>query len=99
MSAAVASADALDIDDRFARAGLSGYWSRLFAHADVARSAAGGSAVRAFVQSRVGSVDVYAQHAVLEDFRSDVAKIKVPTLVIHGDSDRILPIKAKSLNK
>jgi non-heme chloroperoxidase len=26
-----------------------------------------------------------------EDFRQDVAKIEVPTLVIHGDSDRIVP--------
>src|SRR4029077_6132959 len=25
-----------------------------------------------------------------EDFRSDVAQINVPTLVIHGDSDRIV---------
>ena len=29
-----------------------------------------------------------------EDFRSDVAKIDVPTLVIHGDSDRIVPFSA-----
>ena len=29
-----------------------------------------------------------------EDFRNDVAKIDVPTLVIHGDSDRIVPINA-----
>src|SRR5579859_1068342 len=29
-----------------------------------------------------------------EDFRQDVAKIDVPTLVIHGDSDRIVPISA-----
>jgi non-heme chloroperoxidase len=27
-----------------------------------------------------------------EDFRADVAQIDVPTLVIHGDADRILPI-------
>jgi non-heme chloroperoxidase len=27
-----------------------------------------------------------------EDFRKDVARIDVPTLVIHGDADRILPI-------
>ena len=27
-----------------------------------------------------------------EDFRQDVAKIDVPTLVIHGDADRIVPI-------
>lgn len=29
-----------------------------------------------------------------EDFRNDVAKIDVPTLVIHGDSDRIVPFPA-----
>jgi non-heme chloroperoxidase len=29
-----------------------------------------------------------------EDFRQDVAKIDVPTLVIHGDSDRIVPFSA-----
>jgi non-heme chloroperoxidase len=29
-----------------------------------------------------------------EDFRADVAKIEVPTLVIHGDSDRIVPFAA-----
>jgi non-heme chloroperoxidase len=29
-----------------------------------------------------------------EDFRNDLARIDVPTLVIHGDSDRIVPVKA-----
>jgi pimeloyl-ACP methyl ester carboxylesterase len=29
-----------------------------------------------------------------EDFRQDVAKINVPTLVMHGDSDRIVPLAA-----
>ena len=29
-----------------------------------------------------------------EDFREDVARIDVPTLIIHGDADRILPISA-----
>lgn len=32
-----------------------------------------------------------------EDFRKDVASIDVPTLVIHGDADRILPITASGL--
>lgn len=32
--------------------------------------------------------------AWLEDFREDVKQINVPTLVIHGDSDRILPLEA-----
>jgi non-heme chloroperoxidase len=29
-----------------------------------------------------------------EDFRQDIAKIDVPTLVIHGDADRIVPFSA-----
>jgi len=32
-----------------------------------------------------------------EDFRADVARIDVPTLVIHGDTDRIVPITAAGL--
>jgi non-heme chloroperoxidase len=32
-----------------------------------------------------------------EDFRQDVARIDVPTLVIHGDNDRIIPITAAGL--
>jgi non-heme chloroperoxidase len=32
-----------------------------------------------------------------EDFRKDLARIDVPTLVIHGDADRILPITASGL--
>jgi pimeloyl-ACP methyl ester carboxylesterase len=31
--------------------------------------------------------------AWLEDFREDLAHVSVPTLVIHGDADRILPIE------
>ena len=32
-----------------------------------------------------------------EDFRKDLARVDVPTLVIHGDSDRIVPITAAGL--
>jgi non-heme chloroperoxidase len=32
-----------------------------------------------------------------EDFRGDVESIDVPTLVMHGDADRILPISASGL--
>jgi len=32
-----------------------------------------------------------------EDFRKDLTRINVPTLVIHGDADRILPITASGL--
>ena len=33
----------------------------------------------------------------LTDFRKDLAKISVPTLVMHGTADRILPIAATSV--
>jgi pimeloyl-ACP methyl ester carboxylesterase len=40
----------------------------------------------------------YAAHAVVDtwltDFRDDLPRIDVPTLVIHGDADRILPYEA-----
>jgi pimeloyl-ACP methyl ester carboxylesterase len=32
-----------------------------------------------------------------EDFRSDLARVDVPTLVIHGDADRIVPITAAGM--
>ena len=32
-----------------------------------------------------------------EDFRQDLSRIDVPTLVLHGDADRILPITASGL--
>ena len=32
-----------------------------------------------------------------EDFRKDLARVDVPTLVIHGDADRIVPIGAAGL--
>jgi non-heme chloroperoxidase len=34
--------------------------------------------------------------AWLTDFRKDLAKIDVPTLVLHGDSDRIVPLDASA---
>ena len=34
--------------------------------------------------------------ACLEDFRSDLAAISIPVLVIHGDQDRVLPYEATS---
>jgi len=32
-----------------------------------------------------------------EDFRKDLTRVDVPTLVVHGDADRILPIGASGL--
>jgi non-heme chloroperoxidase len=42
--------------------------------------------------SAKGTLDCVS--AWLTDFRKDVSRIKVPTLIIHGDADRILPIAA-----
>ena len=42
--------------------------------------------------SPVGTVECVS--AWLTDFRKDLEKIDIPTLVIHGDADRILPIEA-----
>jgi pimeloyl-ACP methyl ester carboxylesterase len=44
----------------------------------------------AVAASPKGTLDCVS--AWLTDFRGDLQKINVPTLVIHGDSDRILPI-------
>ena len=46
----------------------------------------------AVAASAKGSLDCVK--AWLTDFRKDLQRIEVPTLVIHGDSDRILPIAA-----
>ncbi|HXJ89677.1 MAG TPA: alpha/beta hydrolase [Candidatus Binatia bacterium] len=50
------------------------------------------------IQASWNTAAIASAHASLacvptwhEDFRNDVAKIDVPTLVIHGDSDRIVP--------
>jgi non-heme chloroperoxidase len=44
------------------------------------------------------SASPHASHAVVDswltDFRADVAKIDIPTLVMHGTADRILPFEA-----
>ena len=53
------------------------------------------------IQASWNTAAIASAHASLacvptwhEDFRKDVAKIDVPTLVIHGDSDRIVPFSA-----
>lgn len=42
--------------------------------------------------SPIGTLDCVSSW--LTDFREDLKKVNVPTLVIHGDSDRILPLAA-----
>ena len=36
---------------------------------------------------------LFCVDAWLEDFRDDVKQIKIPTLVLHGDSDKIVPLE------
>jgi len=48
---------------------------------------------RAYVASQKATLD--SAHAFAEtDFRADLAKITVPTLIIHGDDDKTVPIEA-----
>ena len=49
-------------------------------------------AVSASPRATLDCVDIWGT-----DFRADLAKIDVPTLVIHGDSDRIVPFPASGL--
>jgi non-heme chloroperoxidase len=57
----------------------------------------GEAALRASFQVAAGS-GPYATYACVDawltDFRPDLAKIDVPTLVVHGTADRILPFDA-----
>jgi non-heme chloroperoxidase len=57
----------------------------------------GGAALRASFQVAAGA-GPYATYACVDtwltDFRDDLPKIDVPTLVIHGSADRILPFEA-----
>jgi non-heme chloroperoxidase len=56
----------------------------------------GDAALRASFQVAAGS-SWYASYACVDtwltDFRGDVAKIDIPTLVVHGTNDRILPFE------
>ena len=57
----------------------------------------GDAAVRASFQVAAGS-SWYASYACVDtwltDFRADIAKIDIPTLVVHGTEDRILPFES-----
>lgn len=43
------------------------------------------------------TASVACVHTWHEDFRQDLSRIDIPTLVIHGDADRIVPINASGL--
>lgn len=55
----------------YAKAALRAFWGLLFANLDVAADRNGGSVWQGTVQSRLGSVGVEAQHAVLDGFVSE----------------------------
>jgi non-heme chloroperoxidase len=68
-----------------------------FYNADVLKDRISAAAIH--VSFNVGSASSYlgflnCVDAWLEDFREDLKQVKIPTLVIHGDADRILPIDA-----
>ena len=59
--------------------------------ASVIRSCAVGTPLPAHRQQRV----VHAFPTWHEEFRQDLARVDVPTLVIHGDDDRIVPFSVQ----
>ncbi len=69
---AVASVDLSDGRHEYAKAGLRGFWSWLFANADFAADRRGGSVLQATLQSRVRAFGFFLQHAEIRDFRSEV---------------------------
>lgn len=50
---------------------------------------------KAMESSPIATIEC-AKSFVLTDFREDVLKINVPTLIIHGSADKIVPIEATS---
>jgi non-heme chloroperoxidase len=78
-----------------------GYFDEFFANfynTDVlAPARIGDAALRASFQVAAGS-SPYATYACVDtwltDFRADLPKIDIPTLVVHGTADRILPFEA-----
>jgi hypothetical protein len=69
---AVASVDLADGRHEYAKAGLRGFWSWLFANADFAADRKGGSVLQATLQSRIGAFGFFLQNAEIHDFRSEV---------------------------
>jgi non-heme chloroperoxidase len=68
------------------------YNKKLVGGADISDAAIHASfnvAAASSYQAMLNCVDAW-----LEDFRADIAQITLPTLVIHGDADQILPIDA-----
>ncbi len=54
-----------------------------------------GDFARAYAASQKATVDCVTAFAET-DFRDDLAQIHVPTLIIHGDADKVVPIEASA---
>lgn len=54
-----------------------------------------GDFVRAYKASHKATLDC-AEAFAMTDFRQDLTKITIPTLIIHGNSDKTVPIEASS---
>ncbi|HXH75951.1 MAG TPA: alpha/beta hydrolase [Bacteriovoracaceae bacterium] len=51
---------------------------------------------REFSSESVATAFLKCVDTWIEDFRTDLQKMDIPLLIIHGDSDKILPIDATS---
>jgi non-heme chloroperoxidase len=81
--------------DRFAF--LEGFLKHFYNKSLLGGADISDAAIRASFNVAAGSSFLAMLNCVdawLEDFRPDLAQITVPTLVIHGDADQILPIDA-----
>lgn len=83
------------LNDRLAF--LTGFFKDFYGHGLLSTVAVSDEVLRfswniASMASPIGTLKCVT--AWLEDFRSDAKHITVPLLVIHGDSDKILPIEA-----
>ena len=81
--------------DRFAW--FDGFFADFFNTDENLGSRLSDAALRAAWATAAGSAPIAASAVVptwLTDFRADVAKVDVPTLILHGTADRILPIDA-----
>lgn len=82
-------------DDRYAF--FTGFFENFFNTDENLGSRLSDEALRANQQLAYNAspyASVWAQPSWLTDFRSDVAAIDVPALIVHGTADRILPIDA-----
>src|SRR5262249_27885936 len=81
--------------DRYAF--FTGFFHNLYNFDELGGSRVSDEAVRANVTVAVGA-SPYATLACVDtwltDFRADLPNIDIPTLVVHGNADRILPIEA-----